>query len=565
MPRNLVRATRRLLPILILLWLASCGGGGNDSASGGVAAAPAIPAPGAGGANYTVGGAVSGLLGTVMLQNNGGDDLSLSANTGFTFATIAATGSSYSVTVHTQPASQTCAVANGAGTVSEASVTSVTVTCSSPLPSLALFAGVMEARNSSVDGVGAAVRFNFPQSVASDSAGNLYVADSGNNTVRKIMPGGVVITLAGTAGVRGDIDATGAAASFAEPHGVATDSAGNVYVSSNGTIRKITPAGVVTTLAGTAGSFGNIDATGAAARFGGSHGVATDSAGNVYVADGNIIRKVTPAGVVTTFAGTAGVPGSTDATGAAASFFGPISVATDSAGNVYAADTNNHTIRRITPAGAVTTIAGTAGIRGSTDATGAAASFSFPAGVATDSAGNVYVADGNNTIRKITPASAVTTLAGTAGSFGNTDATGTAASFNFPTGLATDRTGNVYVADQDNSTIRKITPAGAVTTLAGSSVTGNTDAPGAAARFLNPNGVAADSAGNVYVSDTLNSTIRKITPAGVVSTLVGMAGQGGFVPGPLPGRLGLPFGVSVSGTSLYITLYNGVAVVRNLP
>jgi hypothetical protein len=544
MSKNLAQIARHVFPILVLMWLAGCAGSSNDNTPGGGGTTPAE-----GGTSYTVGGAVTGLLGTVVLQNNGGNDLSLSANSAFAFTATAVTGSNYSVTVLTQPGSQTCAVAHGAGTVSEANVTDVTVTCSSPLPSLALFAGVMEAGNGSVDGVGAAARFNFPQSVATDSAGNIYVADSNNDTIRKITPGGVVTTLAGTAGVRGDTDATGAAASFNEPRGVATDSAGNVYVSSNATIRKITPAGVVSTLAGMAGLFGSTDATGAAARFGGSQGIATDSAGNVYVADGNAIRKVTPAGAVTTFAGTAASSGNTDATGAAASFLGPFGVATDSEGNVYVADTNNNTIRKITPGGVVTTFAGTAGVRGGTDATGAAASFNGPAGVATDSAGNVYVADDNNaTIRKITPAGVVTTLAGTAGSLGNTDATGAAASFRFPTSVTTDSAGNVYVADEGNSTIRKITPAGVVSTLAGSSVTGNTDATGAAARFLNPNGVATDSAGNVYVSDTLNSTIRKITPAGAVTTLAGSAGSNGSIDATgAAARFWNPSGVAADG------------------
>jgi NHL repeat len=220
-------------------------------------------------------------------------------------------------------------------------------------------------------GGGAGALFNFPAGVATDGAGNVYVADTYNYTIRKITPTGVVTTLAGRAGVYGSTDATGAGAFFGSPRGVATDGAGNVYVgdTSNNTIRKITPAGVVTTLAGTAGLTGSTDATGAAASFHLPTGVATDSAGNVYVADfGNsIIRKITPAGVVTTLAGTAGVIGSTDATGAAARFFSPGGVATDSAGNVYVADTSNHTIRKITPAGVVSTLAGTAGVIGSTD------------------------------------------------------------------------------------------------------------------------------------------------------------------------------------------------------
>jgi len=496
------------------------------------------------------------------------------------------------------------------------------------------FAGTAGVRGSA-DATGAAASFNQPIGVATDSADNVYVADFGGSTIRKITPAGVVTTLAGTAGVTGSTDATGAAASFNQPIGVATDGAGNVYVADRGnsTLRRITPAGTVTTLAGAAGVTGSIDATGGAARFNQPFGVATDGAGNAYVPDNEIrrdgsdtlvlsstLRKITPAGVVTTLAGTARATGGSDATGAAASFSFPTGVAADGAGNLYVADTDNHTIRRITRAGVVTTLAGTAGVRGSTDAAGAEASFDQPFGVAADRVGNVYVADtGNNsirkitragvvttlagsagvfgsadgtgaaasfrspmsvatgragnvyvadtfndTIRKITPAGVVTTLAGTASVRGSTDATGAAASFNFPQGVATDSAGNVYVADTNNFTIRVITPAGAVSTLAGTAgVFGSTDATGGAASFRVPVGLATDGAGNVYVADFGNSTIRKITPDGSVSTLAGVAGQRGFTPGALPGLLSRPPGVAVSGTSLYITLYNGVAVVQD--
>jgi len=405
-------------------------------------------------------------------------------------------------------------------------------------PILEEFAGHVGGGPGSADGTGTEASFSYPRGVATDNAANVYVADSSNNTIRKITPAGVVTTLAGTAGVPGTADGTGAAASFNYPQGVATDSAGNVYVadSLNGTIRKITPEGVVTTLAGTAEVAGSSDGVGAAASFNFPSGVAADSVGNVYVADSNnnTIRKITPAGVVTTLAGTAGVAGSDDGTGATASFDSPQGVAADSAGNVYVADTNNNAIRKVTPAGVVTTLAGIAGaLGGSADGTGAAASFLWPTGVSADSTGNVYVADSNNnTIRKITPAGVVTTLAGTAGVAGSADGTGASASFHSPRGVATDNAGNVYVADYYNHTIRKITPAGVVTTLAGMAVViGSADGIGVVASFNSPQGVATDSAGNVYVADTINHTIRKITPAGVVSTLAGTAGVAGSADG----------------------------------
>ena len=424
----------------------------------------------------------------------------------------------------------------------------------------------------SVDGTGAAARFNFPSGVATDSASNVYVTDTNNDTVRKITPAGVVSTFSGLAASNGSTDGTLAAARFNLPRGICADSAGNFYVadSYNQTIRKITAAGAVSTLVGSVALAGTLDGSGAAARFNAPLGVATDSAKNVYVADtfNHTIRKITADGVVSTLAGLAGTSGSLNGTATAARFSAPYGVATDSAGNVYVADTNNNTIRKITPGGTVSTLAGTAGTFGSLDGTGAAARFDIPYSVAADSLGNVYVAErGSSTIRKITPAGVVTTLAGLSGPpGGNIDGTGSSARFSSPNGVATDSAGNVYVADTDNQTIRKITPAGAVSTLAGMGGTpGSANGTGTAARFNYPTGVATDSAGNVYVADNGNHTVRKVTPAGVVSTLVGVAGKADFAAGALPGTLVLPHALAVSGNTLYITTNNGVAVVKNLP
>jgi hypothetical protein len=284
--------------------------------------------------------------------------------------------------------------------------------------------------------------------LAVDSAGNVYATY--DQTVLKITPPGGLMTLAGTAGQSGSADGTGSAAQFFNPYGLAVDSAGNVYVadSANETIRKITPAGVVTTLAGTAGQSGSADGTGSAARFDGPFGVAVDSANNVYVADSfnYTIRKITPAGVVTTLAGTASQSGSADGTGSAARFGEHVGVAVDGAGNVYVADTGNATIRRVTPAGVVTTLAGAAGQFGSADGTGAAAQFFAPEGIAVDSAGNAYVVD-NDTIRKITPAGVVTTLAGRAGQSGGANGIGSTALFEEPVAMALDGAGDLYVTD----------------------------------------------------------------------------------------------------------------------
>ena len=425
-----------------------------------------------------------------------------------------------------------------------------------------------------VDGIGAEARFASPTGLAIDSAGNVYVVDETGPTIRKITPDGVVTTLAGTAGVQGHADGSGAQASFTLPEGVAIDSTGNLYVadSANNTIRKITPTGIVTTLTGTAPSAGHADGVRAAASFDSPFGVATDSSGTVYVADtyNHTIRKITLDGMVTTLAGSAGNSGYADGTGTAARFAFPRAVATDGKGNIYVAD-GNDIIRKITPAGMVSTLAGTAGVVGNADGTGAQASFHDLSGIATDGAGNVYVADGvNETIRKITPGGLVTTLAGMTGVSGHADGIGATASFNGPSGIATDSAGNIYVADTGNNIIRKITPAGAVTTLAGTAgVQGHTDGVGSQASFKLPSSVVTDSAGNIYVSDSGNYTIRMITPAGAVTTLVGKAGVAGFTPGALPGGLPAPFGIAIGntpfGSTLYITTVNAVLQVRDVP
>ncbi|WP_164976122.1 SMP-30/gluconolactonase/LRE family protein [Oleiharenicola lentus] len=414
------------------------------------------------------------------------------------------------------------------------------------------------------DGTGAAARFNFPNSLAVDTGGNVYVADQLNSTIRKVTSAGVVTTLAGSAGVAGRVDGSGSAARFDRPTGVAVDSSGNIYVADyrNQLIRKVTSAGVVTTLAGSGGLAGLQNGSGFLldpVLFRNPADTAVDSAGNIYVSDsGNhAVRKITPDGVTMLFAGsTAGLRGFSNGTGNAASFYSPAGLAFDSAGNLFVADSANHLVRRITPAGEVSSYAGVALTSGTTNGDRNSAKFNYPSGVAVDAAGNVYVADyGNHVIRQISAAGVVSTYAGSEGLSGAMDGSGSSARFNYPRDLAIDTAGNLYVADTGNHVVRRIAPGGAVTTLAGSlGVPGSTDATGSSARFSGPSGVAVDANGNVYVADTNSSTVRKISPSGAVTTIGGQAGSVGSVDGAgSTARFNYPSGLAVDSTgNLYI-------------
>ncbi len=457
------------------------------------------------------------------------------------------------------------------------------------------------------DGKGPAARFSWPSGAAQDRAGNLFVADAGNHTIRKVAPDGAVTTLAGSAGNSGGADGTGGKARFSSPSDVAVDGAGNVIVADRGNhaIRKVTPSGVVTTLAGGAGKAGRSDGAGGAARFNNPTGVAVDTLDHVYVADtGNqVIRKVIPGGEVTTLAGCAGMKGSADGAGSQARFNGPSALAVDVTGNLIVTDRDNHMIRRVTPEGVVTTLGGGPNRMSAAEGFGEAARFAQPSGVAVDSDGVVYVADTcNNRIaagywgagRKPVSAGTAGTDAGAApcveevgsepyawevfvglpGVAGSEDGRGGTARMRAPQGLAIGEDDTLYVVDGCDNTVRKITPDGTVTTLggardvmaapvgiavsreAGCYVTdsahvlwkvgadgsalrlagsanqrGDADGVGGAARFNFIPGVALDQAGNAYVADHNNHTVRKMATDGTVTTFAGRAGNQGCFDG----------------------------------
>jgi sugar lactone lactonase YvrE len=456
--------------------------------------------------------------------------------------------------------------------------------------------------NPYADGVGAAAKFSQPGGIAIASDGVIYVADTKNHAIRKVTRAGVVTTLAGAPTNRGAADGVGAAAQFNEPTSLALDGSGNVYVadSLNYTIRKITPTGVVTTLAGAAGVRGAVDGAGPVARFNDVAGVTVDKAGAVFVGDtgNNAVRRVSPEGNVTTIAGVLPPRGPADGAGTAARFSGPRQLAIDATGNILVADTDNATIRKISPAGSVTTLAGNPAVRGEADGFGAAASFLKPVGVALDALGNSFVLEEERLlIRKISAAGQVTTFKSNP-RVGQVPPTYTSIAIDgvsnlyvtsriaalavlekvspageasflscgttcYPDAVTTDNLNNVYVATI--GTIKRVAPDGSVVNLAGDASVeryGSSDGTGAAARFYNPLAIASDNKGNLFIADTGNHTIRKVTSAGVVTTIAGRAGMSGTTTGALPGLLNSPRGIVVDGAgNLYVSTENAIVKI----
>jgi len=308
----------------------------------------------------------------------------------------------------------------------------------------------------------------------------------------------------------------------------ACDSGSSPTAPSGGTTTSpYTLEGIVSVFAGQMNASGSADGTGTSASFSSPAGLAFDTSGNLYVADSanHTIRKITSAAVVSTFAGQAGVAGSTDGTGANASFDHPHGLAVDGYGNVYVSEPTRHRIRKISAYAVVSVFAGQTDQSGSSDGNGTSATFDSPTGLAVDASGNLYVADTtNNLIRKVSPTGDVTTLAGSRAP-GSADGMGSAASFYYPYSLSADAAGNLYVADTSNKKVRKVTPTGDVTTLAGSGNAGSGDGDGAAASFKNPVGITYNLDGACYVTDEGNNKVRVVSGSGWVSTLAASNGE----------------------------------------
>ncbi len=422
-------------------------------------------------------------------------------------------------------------------------------------------------------GVATEAELYTPGGVLVDASGNLFVADSGNNVVRKVAPSGIINTVAGNGeeGYSGDGGpATLAMLNF--PSALAVDAIGDLFVADSGDdrIRKVAAGGTISTVVGN-GAFrffgdGGL-ATSAALNLSLSDlyigGVTVDYSGNLLVADAlnSRVRKVSSTGIIDTLAGN-GIPAYLGDNGpaVAASLDTPAGTAVDSAGNVYIADFYNCVVRKVTPTGVIITVAGT-GHSGYSGDGGLAtyAKLDTPSGVAVDVLGNLFIADrGNSVIRKVTPAGIISTVAGNGSpGYSGDGGSATSAKLNLPFGVAVDASDNLFIADPDDAAIRKVTPAGIISTVAGNGTEGYSGDGGSATKAAldYPYGVAVDPDGTLFIADSGNSVIRKVTPEGIISTIAGSgmegySGDGGIA---TSAALNAPLGVALDTLgNLYI-------------
>ena len=389
---------------------------------------------------------------------------------------------------------------------------------------------------------GAAVRAQLrsPTGVAVDGAGNLYIADRDNQRVRKVDSLGVITTIAGT-GERGFGGDGGPAirAQLTSPIGVAVDGGGNLYIADRGNyrIRKVDSSGTITTFAGTgdhrfSGDGGPADE----ASLWSPYDVATDGAGNLYIAaeSHSRVRKVDSSGIISTVAGSGRRGyGGDGGPATAARLSSPYSVAVDGGGNLYIADRSNHRIRKVDSSGIISTITGS--VKPGDGGPAIQAQLRYPSGVATDSYGNLYIADpGNDRVRRVDSTGVISTVAGTGESgFSGDGGPAIQAQLDTPLGVATDGAGNLYIADYSNDRIRKVDSSGVISTVAGSDSSyffGGDGGPAVQAQLASPDDLAVDGTGNLYIADRYNHRIRKVDSSGTITTIAGMAigGDGGF-------------------------------------
>jgi sugar lactone lactonase YvrE len=463
----------------------------------------------------------------------------------------------YPTAVVVDPASGVILVGDGSKRLRAVTPAGVVTTLAGSVAGFRDSADPLQARFQSLDGL------------AVDAAGVIYVADGQNEVIRRVDAGGVS-TFAGQPGLGGADDGPRLSARFSLPAGLAFRGP-DLWVADSGNhaIRRIDAAGEVSTVAGAPARSGRVDGSVEVARFISPMGIAPgQTPGVLFLVDrfGHDLRRIDPdpatggASTVVTVAGT-GLLGSVDGAGNVARFNGPWGV---TAGGHYVADTANRTLRHVDDAGAVTTVAGAPGVSALVDAVGGAARFLAPSGAWLAPGGEVYVAD-VYAVRRFDPVTGeVVTVAGGA-SGGFADGVGGAARFRGVEGITGDATGTLYVADTGNHSLRMITPAGEVVTLAGGPGAGYLDGPAATAAFRSPTDVALAADGSLYVADGGNVCIRRLSAAGEVSTVVGTPGVVGFSPAATPSALGAPRKLALVGDVLFVTLYQGVARFRLAP
>ena len=441
-------------------------------------------------------------------------------------------------------------------------------------------AGNGRAGYSGDSGPATEAQLNAPRGVAVDGSGAVYIADTGNNVVRKVTPDGAIATIAGNQsagpGYAGD-NGPATSASLNSPQGVAVDAVGNLYIgdSKNFVVRMVTPGGIITPVAGNGTpGFSGDGGPAFAAQLNYPADVAVDAAGRLYIADtvNSAVRRVA-GGVIVTVAGTGGVPGyyGDGLAATSAQLNSPSSVALDSAGNLYISDTVNDAIRKVAASGVISTIAGN-GVPGFSGDTMAAASALLrgPWGVAADRSGDVFIADSlNNRVREIGTNGNINTVAGSgvSVSLGN-GGPAALSELALPAAVATDSSGNLYIADTSGNTVRKVAPNGAITILAGNGIPGYTGdgGPAVSAQVNRPRGIALDSSGNIYIADTENHVIREITTNGNITTYAGLGiagyeGNGGLA---TLAQFNFPCGLAVDSSANVYIADLGNNVVREI-
>lgn len=403
-----------------------------------------------------------------------------------------------------------------------------------------------------------------PQDVAVDSKGVVYIADTGNSRIRTVNTSGIINTFAGGAGAGFSGDggaATGAA--LTEPYAISLDSQGDLYIADPGNldIRKVDTKGNISTVAGTqAPGFSGDGGPGPKATLNSPSGVAADPSGNVYIADQwNLrVRKLDTSGNISTVAGNGGFSYSGDGGAAArAQLNQPQAIAIDPAGNLYIADSRNAVVRKIATDHTISTLPGT--------------SLKDPLGVAADSAGNVYVSDYiGNVVKKIAPDGTVSTIAGNGtGGFAGDGGAAASAQLYAPAGLAVDAANNLYIADFANNRVRQVSPAGIINTVAGNGIEtyAGDGGPALQASLDGPLGLAVDAAGNLYIADTNNYAIRKVTTNGVIQTIAGTGASGFLGDNGPPGsaQLSAPTGIAIDATGNLFISDGGTRVRKIIP